>query len=227
MWERGDVRNIQKFILAGAVSMIAVACGASNEATEASAPPPDAEAPYAEPAAPPPAHAEAETLKSTGAGSADEFAAEVAEAVPAEKGKVDNVTENAANTASIKQAAATEKDDLKSPVSDDDSFGALVGDAERGGKIFVQCRACHAVEEGQNRVGPHLYNIVGRAAGSVEGFRYSKANAKADIIWTEDALFAYLENPRAYMPGTSMVFVGVKREQDRADLVAYLATLSD
>lgn len=100
----------------------------------------------------------------------------------------------------------------------------LTGDAEMGKRLFRQCQACHTLEPGKNRVGPTLHGVIGRHAGEVPGFNYSKANAGSDIIWTEDVLFEYLENPRDYLPGTSMSFAGFKLPQQRADVIAYLKT---
>ena len=104
------------------------------------------------------------------------------------------------------------------------------GDTERGKKVFRKCGACHAVgPKAKNRVGPKLNGIVGRKAGTVKGFKYSKANTKAGVdgwVWTEDVLLKYLENPRVAMPGTKMVFAGVKKQKDREDLVAYLETFA-
>lgn len=105
------------------------------------------------------------------------------------------------------------------------SFASLVGDAGKGEKIFAQCKACHAVGEGQNRVGPTLYGVVGRRAGTVPGYNYSQANKDSGAIWTEDTLFRYLEAPQKFIPGTKMAFPGLKQAQDRADVIAYLRTL--
>jgi cytochrome c len=96
------------------------------------------------------------------------------------------------------------------------------GDAANGQKVFRQCQACHVVKDGVNRVGPSLYNIVGREAGKAEGFKYSKAMADSGIVWTEDQLSAYLEDPRGVVKGTRMAFRGLKDEQDRLDVIAYI-----
>lgn len=102
------------------------------------------------------------------------------------------------------------------------TIAGLTGDPEAGRRVFARCRSCHVLEEGVNRVGPSLYGIFGRDAGSVEGFRYSDANANSGITWTEETMFEYLENPREYIPGTNMAFPGLRSEQDRADIIAYL-----
>ncbi len=106
-----------------------------------------------------------------------------------------------------------------------DKAGAtLSGDATKGEAVFRQCQTCHVVTAGVNKVGPSLHNIIGRTAGQVAGFRYSEANKKSGIVWTEQELYTYLENPKARIPGTIMAFVGIKDSQKRADLVAYLKT---
>lgn len=106
-----------------------------------------------------------------------------------------------------------------------DKAGAtLSGDATKGEAVFRQCQTCHVVTPGVNKVGPSLHNIIGRTAGQVAGFRYSEANKKSGITWTEQELYTYLENPKARIPGTIMAFVGIKDSQKRADLVAYLKT---
>ena len=106
------------------------------------------------------------------------------------------------------------------------ALSAQAGDAEAGAKLFkTQCGACHSPLAGKNLVGPSLFGIVGRKSGSVEGFRYSAANKAAEIDWTEDKLETYLQNPKAMVPGTIMTYVGLKNETQRADLIAYLASL--
>jgi cytochrome c len=101
-------------------------------------------------------------------------------------------------------------------------------DAENGASVFKLCRACHDVgPTAKNKVGPVLNGIVGRKAGTIEGFNYSPANQKAGAdgwMWTEEKLMEYLLNPRAAMPGNKMAFAGIKDELDRKDLIAYLKT---
>ncbi|NNC73342.1 MAG: cytochrome c family protein [Sphingomonadaceae bacterium] len=103
---------------------------------------------------------------------------------------------------------------------------AATGGADAGEAVFRRCAACHSIEPGENRVGPSLHGVVGREIGGVGDFRYSDANQQFDGDWTEDNLNAYLENPRGFMPGTTMAFAGIPNEQDRADLIAYLGTLN-
>ena len=104
------------------------------------------------------------------------------------------------------------------------TLASLTGDAAKGEKVFAQCKTCHVAEKGVNRVGPSLWGIVGRTAGSIEGFKYSKANKNSGYVWSEDQLFTYLEAPQRVMPGTIMAFGGLKKPQDRADIIAYLKT---
>lgn len=105
----------------------------------------------------------------------------------------------------------------------------VTGDAEAGERVFNKCQACHVVEQEQNRVGPHLNGVIGREAGAVEGYSYSPALQKlADegVVWDQEALSAYLENPREYAPGTKMIFPGLKKEEERQNVIAYLAQFS-
>jgi cytochrome c len=106
--------------------------------------------------------------------------------------------------------------------------GALAaGNAGEGEKVFKRvCSSCHIpTAEGPKRLGPTLFGVVGRKSGSIEGFRYSKANEAANIVWSEATLDPYLTDPKKVIPGTTMAFAGVKKAEERADLIAYLATL--
>jgi cytochrome c len=107
---------------------------------------------------------------------------------------------------------------------------AQAGNAEAGEDVFKKCRACHAVGAGaENKVGPQLNGIIGRKSGTVEGFNYSEANKDAGakgLVWSEDELMKYLEAPLTYMPKNKMAFAGLKDEQDRRDVIAYLIKAS-
>ena len=104
------------------------------------------------------------------------------------------------------------------------------GDAAAGERVFRKCQACHAVGEGaENKVGPVLNGVIGRTAGTLEGFAYSDAMVEAGQngeVWTEEELDAYLTNPRAAVPGTKMSFAGLRNEDERENVIAYLATFS-
>jgi cytochrome c len=103
---------------------------------------------------------------------------------------------------------------------------APAADPAAGEKIFkTQCGICHAVVAGENRIGPTLFGVVGRPAGSVPGFNFTADHKKLGITWDAANLDKYLTNPRAMVPDTSMVYAGLKDDAQRADLVAYLETL--
>lgn len=109
-------------------------------------------------------------------------------------------------------------------------FLALLKDAnvEKGKKVFKKCFSCHTAEkDGQNRVGPALWNVLDRQIASKEDYNYSQVFQKHGGNWTEEQLFRYLHKPSKYMPGTRMVFAGVKKTDDLADLILYLASLND
>ena len=101
------------------------------------------------------------------------------------------------------------------------------GDVAAGEKVFKKCKACHVVNKEQNRTGPHLVNLFGRTAGSLEGYKkYSKAMKTSGIVWDEETLDAYLKAPKKYVKGTRMAFVGLKRDADRANVISYMKTFS-
>ncbi|KAH6640785.1 cytochrome c-like domain-containing protein, partial [Chaetomium tenue] len=99
-----------------------------------------------------------------------------------------------------------------------------IGDIKKGAGLFkTRCAQCHTVEkDGVNKIGPALHGLFGRKTGSVEGYAYTDANKQKGITWDDDTLFAYLENPKKYIPGTKMAFGGLKKEKDRNDLIAYV-----
>ena len=101
---------------------------------------------------------------------------------------------------------------------------AQAGDAKAGEKVFRKCKSCHYVDQEKNKTGPHLVNIVGRAAGSVDGFKYSKAMKDSGLTWDEATLAEFLKKPKAYLKGTKMAFAGLKKDQEIDDLIAYLKT---
>jgi cytochrome c len=97
-----------------------------------------------------------------------------------------------------------------------------VGDAQRGAQVFVQCKICHRLEAGKNMVGPSLHGLFGRKAGSVPGYAYSPAMKNANVTWNDDTLSKYLADPKAFVPGDKMVFLGIKDPSKLGDLLAYL-----
>ncbi len=100
----------------------------------------------------------------------------------------------------------------------------------QGETLWRQCRACHQIgEDAQHRVGPHLNDVIGRVAGGLEDFRYSPAMVEAGedgLVWDEETLDPYLENPRETVPGTSMVFVGMRQEGQRDAMIEFLRSHS-
>jgi len=103
------------------------------------------------------------------------------------------------------------------------------GDAVKGKKVFKKCKACHSAEKEKNKVGPHLVGVIGRAAGSVEGYKYSKTmKAKAGEIgaWDEAKMAEYIANPKKYLGGKSKMTYKLKKEGQRKDVIAYLKSLA-
>ena len=104
---------------------------------------------------------------------------------------------------------------------------AAAQDAEAGKKVFVKCAPCHSIGPGaKNKVGPEQNGLIGRKAGSVEGFSYSEAMKNSGITWDETSLDEYITDPKKKVPGNKMVFPGVKDELQRGDLIAYLASFN-
>lgn len=105
------------------------------------------------------------------------------------------------------------------------TFGALsarAADLAEGQKVFKKCSACHALEEGKKKVGPTLFGIVGAPAAGMKGFNYSAAMKNSGLTWDEATLDAYLENPRQFLKGGRMAFPGLKKPEDRANVIAYI-----
>jgi cytochrome c len=102
---------------------------------------------------------------------------------------------------------------------------ATAADVEAGKTEFKKCALCHTTEAGKNKIGPSLFGIVGRKSASLENFNYSEAMKKFDHTWDAQALDTYLADPRATVPGTKMIFPGIKDEKERQDVIAYLETL--
>jgi cytochrome c len=102
---------------------------------------------------------------------------------------------------------------------------AVAADAGAGKEDFKKCALCHTTESGKNKIGPSLFGVVGRKAGSLDNYNYSEAMKKFDHTWDPETLDTYLADPRAVVPGTKMIFPGIKDEKERQDVIAYLETL--
>ena len=104
-------------------------------------------------------------------------------------------------------------------------FGApsvMAADPGAGKKIFKKCKACHTLKAGRNKVGPSLFGVAGRKAGTAKKFKYSKAMRKSGITWDDASLDAYLKKPRKFLKGTRMSFRGLKKQADRDNVIAYI-----
>lgn len=104
------------------------------------------------------------------------------------------------------------------------------GDTKAGEKVFKKCKACHAVgEKAKNKIGPSLNDVMGRTAGTAEGFKFSKAMIEAGeggLVWTEESISEYLTKPRDFIAKNKMSFPGLKKEDDRINIIAYLQQYS-
>lgn len=97
-----------------------------------------------------------------------------------------------------------------------------------GKRLFIMCEACHNVEKGApHKVGPNLHKIFGRKAGTETGFIYSDAVVNSDIVWSDETIRSWLKNPNDYIPGTNMVFVGLKKEHQQDALLSYLHLVTE
>ncbi len=150
-------------------------------------------------------------------------------ALPACSKKAEDDAAPAAATAEANVAApagaaiAPAADDTET--LDGSKFASFTGDAAAGEKVFLSCKACHAIEAGRNMVGPSMHGLQGRISGTIPGYTYSVANKNSSIVWSNEKLFQYLEAPQRVIPGTKMTYTGVKDPQQRANLIAYLDTL--
>lgn len=110
------------------------------------------------------------------------------------------------------------------------SPASAAGDPASGQKLFKKCSACHSLEEGKKKIGPSLHRIFGATPGQVAKFRYSKgmtAYGQSGVVWDEETLDAWLTKPKSVVKKTKMAFPGFKKDQDRADVIAYLKSLSE
>ena len=103
-----------------------------------------------------------------------------------------------------------------------------LGDSETGAVIFKKCAACHSINKGgNNKIGPALYNVVGRTVGGVDNYKYSKVLASYGKEWTFEELNGFLQKPSSYLKGTKMSYAGLRKEKDRASVIKYLNQNSD
>ncbi|MDC3314314.1 cytochrome c family protein [Alphaproteobacteria bacterium] len=105
-------------------------------------------------------------------------------------------------------------------------FGApaLAEDVAKGERVFKRCKACHYADKEKNKTGPYLVDVIGRKAGSIDGYKYSKAMRESQLVWDEATLTAYLKAPKKFLKGTKMAFAGLKKEADIKNVIAYLKT---
>ena len=128
--------------------------------------------------------------------------------------------EKVVSTSSVSSKVSKEQVDISALMA--------MGDVNSGEKIFKKCSACHSiVKGGKNNIGPALYNVVGRKAGVIEDYKYSKALASYDKEWTFEELNGYLIKPAKWIKGTKMAFAGLRKEKDRASVIKYLNQNSD
>ena len=192
---------------------------AVEEAADTSAEPaePTADAADAADAAPEPTTEDAEATEEPRAAEAAPEPAPAAETEP--------TPEAAAEDPAAADTPAPEAEKAEAA----DGFAAMVAAADpaEGKKVFRQCAACHVADKEQNRVGPHLVGVVGRDIAGVDGFNYSDAMKAVDGAWTLDQLDAWLEKPRDFAKGNRMSYPGLRKEEDRAAVIAYLQSLAN
>ena len=128
--------------------------------------------------------------------------------------------EQVANTTESSTKASEEKIDIAAIMA--------MGDADSGKIVFKKCAACHSIEKGgKNKIGPALYNVVGRKVGGVDDYKYSKALAEYEKAWTFEELNGFLLKPSKWIKGTKMAYAGLRKEKDRASVIKYLNQSSD
>jgi len=118
-----------------------------------------------------------------------------------------------------------EEDAAKADEGPDFATLLAAADTSKGAKVYSKCKACHKLEAGANGTGPNLYGVVNRAVAAEVGYNYSGALVKVAEVWSPANLNGFLANPKTYARGTKMAFSGLKKEKDRANLIAYLATI--
>ena len=128
--------------------------------------------------------------------------------------------ESATISSGVQQTKVEEKVDIAKLLA--------MGDLAHGEKVFKKCSACHMIAAGgKNMIGPNLWNVIGRTAGSVSDYKYSKAMVAYAKEWSFEEMNSYLIKPQAYIKGTKMAFAGLRKEKDRASVIKYLNQSSD
>ena len=125
----------------------------------------------------------------------------------------------------LEVAAAINADEQSKKIEEKVDIGALLamGDLAHGEKVFKKCSACHMIAaDGKNMIGPNLWSVIGRTAGSVNDYKYSKAMVAYGKQWTFEEMNSYLIKPQAYIKGTKMAFAGLRKEKDRASVILYM-----
>ena len=134
------------------------------------------------------------------------------------------------NTSVYKVEATTAKATQVSNTSQSVDISALLamGDADHGKSVFKKCSACHSIKKGgKNKIGPALYNVIGRNIAALEDYKYSKAFLAFGNTWTFEEMNSFLIKPQAYIKGTKMAFAGLKKEKDRASVILFMNENSD
>ena len=140
---------------------------------------------------------------------------------------VEKPEKSAYQVASVTTVASTTSTETSSEAGNIMAIFASTSAAE-GAKVFKKCAACHSIAEGgKNKIGPALWGVLGRQAGSLPDYKYSKAMAAYDKDWTFEEMNGYLKKPQSYIKGTKMAFAGLRRERDRASVILYLNQNSD
>ena len=135
-----------------------------------------------------------------------------------------NKPEKAGYKVEVENQSTSDTSDVAKIVEEIDIAALMsTGDVVSGEKIFKKCAACHSIEKGgANKIGPALYNVVGRNIGGVTGYKYSKALASYGKDWTFEELNGFLKKPASYIKGTKMSYAGLRKEKDRASIIKYL-----
>ena len=134
--------------------------------------------------------------------------------------KIEGLEIASAQTASSSEIKKTEKVDINQLLA--------LGDLVHGEKVFKKCSACHMIaSEGKNMIGPNLWGVIGRNAGAISDYKYSKAMIAYGKEWTFEEMNSYLIKPQAYIRGTKMAFAGLRKEKDRASVILYMNSKSN